>query len=513
MRWAMCGLLGVAAWVGAGSSPARTIEFAGLTWDVKVGSGLGPGPNNWSDSTSSVWVDAQGQLHLKIRKVGSTWYCAEVTTQQSFGYQTYLFKVGTDVNQLDKNVILGLFTYLDDPNANEIDIEFSRWGNAASVAGQYVTQPAVSGNINRFDVSTAGTASTHSFTWQAGSIFFQSYQGYHDTLPAAAGLKIHDWTYTGVNIPAESSEKLHLNLWLMAGNAPSDGQPVEVIINGVRILEVGVECETDADCDDGVFCNGVETCIDGQCQSSGNPCTAPGQVCNEAAQSCECDNAPVGPPDFEPFVGCLLGPAVTRLPECICSDRDADDDVDLADFAGFQSAYVGEVTRVVRFDFESGSQGWFSFGEGTTGSGLLPTGGSAGAGPQGRYHRADFDAGTMTYGFGDASPIGQDLADYVGMSIDMRLRNYDTSDPFVGTPSVEFMLAIDTQEWAESFTLTDAYQTCTVDFASLVPQGSATQPITAAQLSDANLRFKLIMRKGTNHGQVELDYDEVSVLP
>ncbi|UCG15976.1 MAG: hypothetical protein JSV19_11850 [Phycisphaerales bacterium] len=45
---------------------ARTIDFAGLTWTVRSGYG-GPGPNNWSDSTDSVWGDVQGRPHLKIR--------------------------------------------------------------------------------------------------------------------------------------------------------------------------------------------------------------------------------------------------------------------------------------------------------------------------------------------------------------------------------------------------------------------------------------------------------------
>ena len=31
-------------------------------------------------------------------------------------------------------------------------------------------------------------------------------------------------------------------------------------------------CEEDADCDDGLFCNGEETCADGECQAGTNPC-------------------------------------------------------------------------------------------------------------------------------------------------------------------------------------------------------------------------------------------------
>jgi len=51
-------------------------------------------------------------------------------------------------------------------------------------------------------------------------------------------------------------------------------------------------CNVDADCDDGLYCTGAETCVGGSCQSSGDPCTG-GNVCNEATDFCDtpvCDN-------------------------------------------------------------------------------------------------------------------------------------------------------------------------------------------------------------------------------
>jgi len=52
----------------------------------------------------------------------------------------------------------------------------------------------------------------------------------------------------------------------------------------------GVECE-----DDAVFCNGVEVCVDGRCESTGDPCTR--LHCNEESDACvgcttnaECDD-------------------------------------------------------------------------------------------------------------------------------------------------------------------------------------------------------------------------------
>ena len=44
-------------------------------------------------------------------------------------------------------------------------------------------------------------------------------------------------------------------------------------------------CLSDVSCSDDVFCNGVETCLDGECQPPGaDPC--PGQMCNETDDVC-----------------------------------------------------------------------------------------------------------------------------------------------------------------------------------------------------------------------------------
>ena len=45
-------------------------------------------------------------------------------------------------------------------------------------------------------------------------------------------------------------------------------------------------CTTNAQCDDGLFCNGAETCSGGSCQAGTNPCSG-GQTCNETTNACE----------------------------------------------------------------------------------------------------------------------------------------------------------------------------------------------------------------------------------
>ncbi|MFC1591314.1 hypothetical protein ACFL43_02195 [Thermodesulfobacteriota bacterium] len=49
-------------------------------------------------------------------------------------------------------------------------------------------------------------------------------------------------------------------------------------------------CDSTAECDDGNFCNGEETCVDSTCQAGSDPCEA-GEVCDEALEQCvECLN-------------------------------------------------------------------------------------------------------------------------------------------------------------------------------------------------------------------------------
>ncbi|HEY0612125.1 MAG TPA: glycoside hydrolase family 16 protein [Chitinophaga sp.] len=104
----------------------RTISFSGINWTVRDQAGTsGPHDNYWSGSTSNVWVDAAGHLHLKIRKDAATgrWYCSEVTSQQTFGYGSYVWKIEAALDLLDKNIVFGLFNYKSgDDGHHEVDI-------------------------------------------------------------------------------------------------------------------------------------------------------------------------------------------------------------------------------------------------------------------------------------------------------------------------------------------------------------------------------------------------------
>jgi hypothetical protein len=91
----------------------RTIWWSDRLWNVKASHNepLGPGPNYFSDSNESVWVDNQGNLHLKIRRINGIWHSAEVVLNEGLGYGRYICKTASRVDQIDFNSVLGIFTY------------------------------------------------------------------------------------------------------------------------------------------------------------------------------------------------------------------------------------------------------------------------------------------------------------------------------------------------------------------------------------------------------------------
>jgi len=227
---------GVTIPVQATLKPAvRTLSFSGYEWTVKTSRHpVGPGPNYFSDNNNNVWVDIQGRLHLQITHRNSHWYCAEVISQRSFGYGTYRFYLDTRVDNLDPNVVLGLFTWSDNPEYShrEIDIECTKWGNAEnSTNAQFVVQPYdIPENRLRFSLPSGENTTTHSFTWNANaeSVFFWSVKGHDDNLSDPNKI-IEAWTCTGI-IPEAGGETARMNLWLAGGNAPMEGNEVEIIV-------------------------------------------------------------------------------------------------------------------------------------------------------------------------------------------------------------------------------------------------------------------------------------------
>lgn len=210
-----------------------TLYWQGYTWNVKNGTGLGPGPNNWS--SNNVWVDSNGYLHMKISKVNGVWYAAEIGTTQSLGFGTYQWWVEGRIDLLDPNVVLGLFGYNGPDGANEMDIEFSRWGATGSTADNatYSVWPATTDSVHTYHpwrLSLSGTFTTQRYRWESNRVYFQTLGGHRDN----DWNQIKSWEFTQTStaqqlIPQDAMPA-RINLWLMNGSAPMDGQEVEIVI-------------------------------------------------------------------------------------------------------------------------------------------------------------------------------------------------------------------------------------------------------------------------------------------
>ena len=226
----------------------RSIKFSGREWIVKDGSRMGPGPNEWS--RSCVWVDSDGRLHMKIAQIDGKWRCAEVTSKEKFGFGRIQFQVAGRIDKLDKNVVLGLFTYptpdVGADGTNEIDIEFARWGRPAAPNGNFTVWPPIKGHkqgAHVFEFALDGEDTTHRIVWQSRSILFQSLNGLRDDDHHEISRFAFQPTDYSDAIP-QKPVPLHINLWLFRGNAPSDGKEVEIIIKSVTFTPILSGTET-----------------------------------------------------------------------------------------------------------------------------------------------------------------------------------------------------------------------------------------------------------------------------
>jgi hypothetical protein len=230
---------GLAALVMAGSAyPATTVHFSGYTWEVRQAGKGGPGPNDWDPA--NVTVDTNGWLHLKLTERAGRWYCSEVHTQERLGFGQYEFALAGRVDQLDQNVVLGLFNYptpdVGPDGTQEIDIEFARWGRAATPIGNFTVWPARTGlkqETKPFPFQLEGDLSTHRFAWSPASIRFQSSAG----LGENQGRPLADWRYEPANAADRIARKpmpVHLNLWCCNGRPPVDKKPVELIVRSFK---------------------------------------------------------------------------------------------------------------------------------------------------------------------------------------------------------------------------------------------------------------------------------------
>jgi hypothetical protein len=221
---------------GVGSiqlAPTKPLKFSGYDWNVRMIAGDRGGLNNLYDADNG-WIDASGALHLRINKRGGRWACAEVELSRSLGYGTYIIVV-RDTSRLEPAVVLSMNTFDDwggDQHFRELDVEMSRWGDAANKNNaQFGVQPFyVPGNLAPFS-APAGTL-THSLHWESGRASFKTVRG---SSMHAGGPVVAEHVFTS-GVPSAGEEKFQFLFYIVASDKDPLQHENEVVVEKFQYL-------------------------------------------------------------------------------------------------------------------------------------------------------------------------------------------------------------------------------------------------------------------------------------
>jgi hypothetical protein len=214
-------------------APVTPIRWSGYDWEVRTISADRGGMNNLYGADNA-WTDASGALHLRIMKKGDRWSCAELEMTRSLGYGTYIVVV-RDTTHLEPAAVLSMNTFDDwggDQHYRELDIEFGRWGDAASKNNaQYGIQPFyVPGNVAPF-ILPKGTFA-HSMRWESGSASFKTVRG--ATVQAGAPV-ISEHVFTS-GVPSPGQEKFQILFYVVASEKSPLQKENEVVVEKFEYL-------------------------------------------------------------------------------------------------------------------------------------------------------------------------------------------------------------------------------------------------------------------------------------
>jgi hypothetical protein len=205
-------------------APTKLLKFSGYDWDVRTIASDRGGVNNLYDP-SNAWTDATGALHLQIKRKSDRWTCAEMVLNRSLGYGTYAITV-RDTSHLEPAAVFSMITWADegDQNYREMDVEISRWGDAANKNNaQYGIQPFyVPGNVSPFNAPPG--ALTHSMRWESGRASFKTVRG-----RSANGAVVSEHEFTS-GIPSPGQARIHLIFYVVGSEKSPLQKASEVVI-------------------------------------------------------------------------------------------------------------------------------------------------------------------------------------------------------------------------------------------------------------------------------------------
>jgi hypothetical protein len=187
----------------------------------------------------NVSIDEKGYLHLSMVQRDGKWTASELFTTERLGFGRYQWVVEGDVYAMDPSTVLGLFTY--GPTAhigvdaeNEIDIEFSQWGNTCGDCNaDFTVYPSTGHRVkdgksaweDNFHVA-GENVTTARMAWSSTRIIFTLMKGSQPIGTTADVIKTETYESTTDNIP-QVPLPVGINLWCFK-KTPSKNQSVIV---------------------------------------------------------------------------------------------------------------------------------------------------------------------------------------------------------------------------------------------------------------------------------------------
>ncbi len=196
----------------------------GHQWTVTQGRMAGVAPGR----SSNVSVDANGHLKLAITRTGRHVTAGELFSNDDMGFGTYQWEVEGPLGSMDPYAVLGLFPYgpehgVGRDGENEIDVEFSKWGNTlcgGACNADFTVYPSTGNRAtgpteDDYAVNLAGSdLVTARIAWQSTAVTETVMAGLEP--PGTTQNVLETWTYEPADyltrIPQQALP-VGMNLW------------------------------------------------------------------------------------------------------------------------------------------------------------------------------------------------------------------------------------------------------------------------------------------------------------
>ncbi len=192
---------------------------------------------NWrvmSQVENSTWVDDQGRLHMRLQKIGDTWYCTTLESPYTVKYGKFIWNISSPSLNLERNTSIGMFTYAD--NYHEIDIEINQWPGRDEHLW-FTNQPgSIEGNPTNIYYSVYSdslylnaTNITYIIDWEPTYINY--------SVTNCDGLIISNWNYTNESGVPHIESTICQYFGTVANFTPQSEQTKEIIFNSFQYID------------------------------------------------------------------------------------------------------------------------------------------------------------------------------------------------------------------------------------------------------------------------------------